>query len=361
MSGIRLIQVVLSTPETGETTLQTALVLARNFKAHIRALHVMPDSALSIPLVGEAMLGSLVEDTMRTCEEHGTQRRDALKALFEQWAHDQKIAVMKEPCAESHATASWYEVVGVEDTIAATAGRLCDLSVISLPPEDKDDPWLEATLNTVLMESGRPLLVPPRTAPSHIGTRIAIAWNGSQEAARAMAAALPLLQQAETVTVLAMQEEESPPLHSPVPWLTCHGVNARTHQLEPLDITGDKIGETLLRAVSSCQANLLVMGTFGHSRLRQMILGVLPDTFLTMQRFLCLCATRVHTHHHCNVYATVPKPLVENSVPCGSGVGAAQTPAVVISMVCEDDLGRCGDVHPLGNGGDCFPVTPYGT
>ena len=273
MPDIRLIQVVFSTPETGNTILQTALTLARNFNAHIRALHVMPDPALSIPLVGEAMLGSLVEDTMRACEERGTQKRDALKTLFDQWAHEQKIAVVEEPRAESYPTASWHEVVGVEDTIAASAGRLCDLSVMGLSNKDGGDPWLEATLNTVLMESGRPILVPPSTAPAHIGRRIAIAWNGSQGATRAIGAALPLLQRADTVTVLAMQEEESLPLHSPVPWLTCHGVPAQMKQLEALEIAGDKIGELVLQSVSACQADLLVMGAFGHSRLRQLILG----------------------------------------------------------------------------------------
>lgn len=273
MSDIRLIQAVLSAPETGSVVLETTLSIARLFTAHFRVLHVLPNPALSIPLVGEAMLGNMIEDTMRTCEEQGHRKRDVLKKLFDQWTCDRQVPVVSDPQVASYPTVSWHEAIGIEDDVAANLGRLCDLSVVGLPIAGEEDPWLEATLNNVLMESGRPILVPPRTAPTHIGTRIVIAWNGSQESTRAVHAALPLLKRADVVTILALQDEDAPPLQNLAPWLALHGVRAETQQLGPPGITGEKIGEALLRTVSSCRADLLVMGAFGHSRLRQLILG----------------------------------------------------------------------------------------
>ena len=89
----------------------------------------------------------------------------------------------------------------------ATCGRLADLIVA--PRGDIDsDVEDEVALETALFHSGRPLLLAPPTPSNDFGERIAIAWDGSAEAARAVGAALPFLQRAETVTAITIEEED---------------------------------------------------------------------------------------------------------------------------------------------------------
>lgn len=134
----------------------------------------------------------------------------------------------------------------------------------------------------VLAASGRPALVVPyvRSAPPLADT-IVIAWKESREAARAVSAALPLLQRAQRVHVLAWGEESLPPAEGGrldlASYLGVHGVEATWHREgpEPSDI-----GEILLSRTFDLEADLLVMGCYGHARAREWILGGATRTIL---------------------------------------------------------------------------------
>jgi nucleotide-binding universal stress UspA family protein len=139
---------------------------------------------------------------------------------------------------------------------------------------DEDTPGLHSrALESGLFESGRPLLVAPPSPPSRIATNILIAWNGSTEQARANALAMPLLQQAERVTVLTVAGGTGVPGPSGeqvVRYLERNGVPVSPHKVE----AGDRsTGEAVLAAAESLGCDLLVKGAFTQSRLRQMIFG----------------------------------------------------------------------------------------
>jgi nucleotide-binding universal stress UspA family protein len=126
-------------------------------------------------------------------------------------------------------------------------------------------------LNAVLFDTGRPVLLLPRKPVPGIGVRVAIAWNGSAQAARAVMAALPFFRAARQITILSAGPVN--PYASPdglVTYLSRHDVQATAKRLEPEPAA---IGSALLEHCRLLQADLLVMGAYGHSRLREMILG----------------------------------------------------------------------------------------
>lgn len=154
----------------------------------------------------------------------------------------------------------------------ATFGRTSDLCLIGLtrsPVADiaEVEPWLFST--------GRPCLLYPdtRTEAFSMDT-VAIAWDMSRSAARAVGDALPLLKGAKSVQVLVGRGEKaiesSRPAASLVNYLSAHGISAA---VDEFDVSGQKIGDALLGRAARHRADMLVMGAFGHSRLREFVLG----------------------------------------------------------------------------------------
>jgi nucleotide-binding universal stress UspA family protein len=146
-------------------------------------------------------------------------------------------------------------------------GRLHDLIVLARPSQR---PNTDATVifNAALFETGRPVLVAP-VQDGVLGRRVAIAWNGSAEAARAVASAMDFLRRAETVEAVAADPDRASDvsLKELVTYLAWHGIAVRQ---QPLGEAGHA-GEAVAKAVAS--ADLVVMGAYSHSRLRQLILG----------------------------------------------------------------------------------------
>lgn len=135
---------------------------------------------------------------------------------------------------------------------------------------------------SVVLASGRPALILPCTgAPRRPVGTVAVAWKETREAARAVSAALPLLQRARSVHVLAWEEEA--PVEISGHRLDLDGY-LRLHGVEPTWHRGGRVpeplGEILLSQVSDLGADLLVMGCYGHSRAREWILGGTSRTIL---------------------------------------------------------------------------------
>jgi nucleotide-binding universal stress UspA family protein len=144
------------------------------------------------------------------------------------------------------------------------------------------------------MLAGRPILVVPYAGHfARIGQRVVIGWDASREAARAVNDAMPLLAAAEAVTVLTIDPEQSPRGHGEIPGadialhLARHGVTA---QVERTVSAGIGIGNTLLSRAADLEADLLVMGAYGHSRVRELLLGGVTRTMLTSMTLPVLMA-----------------------------------------------------------------------
>jgi nucleotide-binding universal stress UspA family protein len=161
----------------------------------------------------------------------------------------------------------------------ARRARAVDLAVLGqVDPDHKLPPPARHLIEDVLMNAGRPLLLIPFAGRfDTIGTNVLVGWNGSREAARATHDALPLIQPAATVTVLTVErgkpgeEPEEMPGADLVEHLARHGLAVTAARTAKDSSITD--ADALLSYASDIGADLLVVGGYGHSRARELILG----------------------------------------------------------------------------------------
>jgi nucleotide-binding universal stress UspA family protein len=255
---IRSILAVADGGSTTQATLETAVTAAKRFDAALDVLHVMADVNSVVPVIGEGMSGAMVEQLMAAMAQTIASRAARAREAY------QKVS------AAGGAKLSWREITGREADVVAAAGRLTDLIVIGRPSGEAEAP-LAATLDAALFDTGRPVLVASPTAARVMAGRVALAWNGSAQAARVVAAALPILEVADHVTVLTVGTIDSvATAQDLIAYLGRHKVSA-SHESIPQG--GASTGAALLAHAEQTRADLLVMGAYGHSRLREMILG----------------------------------------------------------------------------------------
>lgn len=180
-----------------------------------------------------------------------------------------------EVTAAAGIAAEWRMAEGEVVDALATHARYADLTVVGQTDPDADD--RTSIADSLVLDAGRPVLVVPYAG--HFDRpmeRVLIAWNASRESTRAVNDALPFLQAAKKVTVLAVNPTGGGGSHGDVPGadiclhLARHGVNAEAATLKAADM---EVGDILLSRVADGDADLLVMGAYGRSRLREVVLG----------------------------------------------------------------------------------------
>jgi len=159
---------------------------------------------------------------------------------------------------------------GLDDVVHEV--RLSDLVVIGEDNPDQPEPVRDALIEAVLYHAGSPLLIVPRTGPATIdGRHVVIAWDGSITASRAVRAALPILQAAETVDVVIVDDGKELPTGKRVSaYLQRHGVAVTVRTLPN---PHKDVARAVRDHASESGAGLIVMGAYGHSRLLEWILG----------------------------------------------------------------------------------------
>jgi nucleotide-binding universal stress UspA family protein len=230
--------------------------LAQRFDAELVGIHVSPPPFLPIGFgEGAAYVGPEVFEAQR---EANRLVRERVEASFRRLCDPAKMAVR-----------DLYEE-GDAGELLAEAARGADLTVLA----QEGGPGVEALapqpVHHVILSAGGPVLVlPPADLGQGLGRHVVVAWNGSREAARAAKDALPFLATADAVTLLAAGDEAATSLDAGVGLLKRHGAKVTAHQIE----LGRAHGTTLLAAAAAENADLLVMGAYGHSRLREIVLG----------------------------------------------------------------------------------------
>lgn len=269
--AIRKLLLPLTGTAAGEAALSTALMTARLWNAHVSALHVRVDSRDVAPLAGEGLSGAMIEEMMSATEKESSDRAHAVRAMFERFAGEHEVIIADARPGSDYATASFAAVTGREEDLVAQLARLADLTVVPHPDAGEDVSSSDA-LHAVLFDSGRPVLIAPQIAPASIGTRICVAWNGTAESAASVWGALPWMQRAEAVRILSAEEYQrrGPAATDLADYLALHGIHA---EMATFRTVSNSVGAGLLAAGREFRADLLAMGAYSHSRLRQLILG----------------------------------------------------------------------------------------
>jgi nucleotide-binding universal stress UspA family protein len=160
--------------------------------------------------------------------------------------------------------------------------RFCDLLVLSqTDPASAVTGAVRDLPEYVMLNAARPVLMVPYASDyTRLDGNALVAWNGSMEAARAVSNALPLLRRAARVVVAHFDtgERGELPVQSPdlLAWLARQGVVAELHEQR----TGNDTGDALLSLAASQQSTLIVMGGYGHTRFRELMLGGMTRTML---------------------------------------------------------------------------------
>lgn len=267
MTDPKVILTSLSGSPEEAVALEYACLLARRYGAHIKSVHVAPDlEELAATLSGFYATSFYPLFDIEKMEAENRARANALR---------EKIEVHLR--AKGLGDASFHYRTGRVGPVLAEQARTADLTVLARAALGGAQ---KAVFNSVLFGSGQPLLLVPAGIPVRPSfDKVMIAWNGSREAARALAAALPYLSGSH-VTVFMRTEElhgAAVPMEAVMLYLRHHGIKAR-----PLVVPDDSepVPYAIARAAFEIGADLVVLGAWGHNRLREYMLGGVTDFML---------------------------------------------------------------------------------
>ncbi|MCB8880785.1 universal stress protein [Acidisoma cellulosilytica] len=268
---LRKVILLLNETAAGKAALDAALDTARLWQAHLTVLHVRVDARDVAPLAGEGLSGAMIEDMMVATEKESAVRAHDVRVLFEQAVNAHGVTIGEPRPGAGVATANFVSVAGREEEIIAQQARLADLTVIPHPEAGQDVSSSDA-LHAVLFDSGRPVLLAPAAAPKTIGRRICVGWNGTAESSSAVQAGIPWMKQAETVRILTSDDYQrrGPGAADLAAYLALHDIHAEVATFRPID---KSVGAGLIASAREFGADLLTMGAYSQSRLRQLILG----------------------------------------------------------------------------------------
>lgn len=275
---MRVIFVPIADRSECAIALDTAFTLAKSTGASVIGCHIRPHrhSPVKMPSM-PGMSGISSEDAewqIASAGRYSKATSKAARALFAQVAEQHGYELRRRPGAKPSAV--WMEKTGSPRKVIGIMGPLADLLVVSRPAR-KGGTVARLFMIAALLASSRPVLVLPQTAKRSVGRRICIAWDQSHEAARAVAAAMPLLTAADSVTSVSCGPETRPGPKSGqlATYLRFWGIKSSR-----LAMPGKHEAREILDAYKSVNADLLVMGAYSRSRMSQLIFGGVTDYML---------------------------------------------------------------------------------
>jgi nucleotide-binding universal stress UspA family protein len=243
--------------ERSTRALDMALQLADQHDAHLIGCGV--ESYPAVPgFVGAQVPAEIYETIAQEVRDRLTESRDAFSEACRKAGREDRC--------------EWQQVEGDPAHALAVAARCTDLIVLGQSEPEKDAAHIQVLPDDLVMQAGHPILVVPYIGvPETIGRHILIGWTNTRESARAVMDALPLLQNAGSVDVVTVKprEKDSVPGADIARWLAAHGVKVTVKQFNS-DI---EPGDAMLNHVADTGADMIVMGAYGHSRLRETVLG----------------------------------------------------------------------------------------
>ena len=258
----KTISTVVTDTAVDRAALETALALADRLDAHLDVWCLAIDESRYEPMPAGSAAILLQENAAQTRD-----RAHALVAWAEELLPQSNFKLGVEPIVLPH--------LGIDGALAGFL-RYSDLIVAPRPYGEAAGPMQVQIVEAGLFVSAVPnIIVPPGKPLGDLPRRVAIAWDGSNEAMMAVRKALPILQTADLVSVVMVD----PPRHSPdrsdpggeiAQYLARHGVHT---QVSVISRTMPRISDCLLRFAEEQQVDLLVMGAYGHSRVREALIG----------------------------------------------------------------------------------------
>jgi nucleotide-binding universal stress UspA family protein len=269
MIEIRDVVVFVDGRQEGSRIIEFAARLAQEHGAHLTGAFVWP------PLSNEGsaayVRGRAMQELIASYDAEVSRQEKNLRDSFEKAASSGGLQ------------AEWRSVRHLVAEDMVVHARYADLTIVGRPESAGRDAIPLDLPQTLVLASGRPVLLLPPEPPPSAGRRVLVGWNAGREATRAVGDALPFLAGAEAVELLVVDHERHPADHGEEPGadiarhLARHGVRVDVRRMAS---GGEDVGRLIFSRASAFGADLVVMGAYGHSRLTELVFGGVTRTAL---------------------------------------------------------------------------------
>ncbi len=284
---IKIILVPVDGTERSADVLDTALVIANRFGAHIKVVHIREHT--SEPFMFSGMPASYREEFVKMSNKAVDSVVDTVRTQFNAFCKQGGAKITRKPSTSQEITASLHILEGNAETVLDKESRLVDVIAMSRPTQHRiGGPGVGELHESLMLHSGRPVLIVPPAGEwkVHRVDHAAIGWNDSVEASRALCMTLPWLKQMKKVSVLVSKKRE-PGVSEVVDYLKRHGCKADYHVLSG---RGTNVGKKMLDTCADIGAEFLVVGGFSHTRTRQRLFGGVTSHLLSNTNIITVMA-----------------------------------------------------------------------
>jgi len=267
---MRVILVPVADRPECANALKAAFDLGKRVGASVSGCHIRPHRLPEVSLSMAFADAAWRKKSTKTASKHA-------KTLYEQIAEHNGYDFIRR--ARVTPGAMWSERVGSPGIVLSIVGPVSDLTVVSRPA--KRGGVADMFMNAALLESRCPVLILPKNGRKTVGTNVCIAWNQSSEAAKAVKAALPLLERAEKVTIVSCGPEDhiGPKSAQLAAYLAHWGIKS-----ERVKTRGRDVEAELLASYKEAGANLLIAGAYSRNRWREKIFGGMTEYLIRRAR-----------------------------------------------------------------------------
>ncbi|NOT42287.1 MAG: universal stress protein [Alphaproteobacteria bacterium] len=251
--------------------LAAAFEVAKAFGSHVAGVFVRPDPSEVLPYLGEGVSAGVVQEIMDASRASANRAAAAARATLDEAARKAGAATFDIAQAGTGVGVSFHVRDGLSEDVVAQEARLSDLVVFDTPADAKDV-TTRAMLESALLNGRKPLLLVPHKPSKIVGAKAAIGWDGGAAAAHAVSAAIPLLSRAEAIEILNVTSGPLDVMQMDRlrDYLRLQGLTAAEHGINP---GSQGTATALIDGAMRAGAGLLVIGGYGHSRLREFVLG----------------------------------------------------------------------------------------
>lgn len=275
MDTFKDIMVKIDDRETAAAALETALIAARKFTAHLDVFHIKPQPSclVPVPVVSSDIASFVVNEVVTADEQAADETADKTRAVFNEFIVNHGLRQTGTPQKNiGEVSAEYREFDGDEAEMTAWCARAADLMVLPRPTENNPDDALEI-VNAAVMEGGSAVLLAPQTKSPSVGERIAILWDGSEEASKAVSYAIPFLVRAQEVVIIETEVplEEIAGAAELAKRLAWHEIDAQVVKMPEISSVSERAAEVVKQTCA--HYDMLVMGAYTQSSMRRWILG----------------------------------------------------------------------------------------
>jgi nucleotide-binding universal stress UspA family protein len=268
---MRRLVVLLTGMSCDQKASAAAVGLAKRIGAHVEGLFIRLDASEIVPRLGEGLSGAAIDNILDATTKMANEASARARATLVAAAARADLQLASAPTDRPGLSVYFHDIEGPAVDVLDSESRLADLVIFGEPGEGAPVDWMGRIEHT-LLALRRPILIARGGIAANFGEKVLVGYDGSLEAANALARAAPLFVAAKEVEVLQIRESDLIVDHAgaAVRYLRQHGANASAHEMK---LTRAHVGEEIAGRANAVWASLIVMGGYGRSRLRELILG----------------------------------------------------------------------------------------